>query len=206
MLVEHQGLRPSIDPRAHVAETAVLRGDVVVGAGTVVLDGAVLTAESGRVRVGEECVVMECAVLRGVVGHDCIVGSRVLVGPHAHLTGCHVEDEVFVATRASIFNGARLGRGSEVRIGAVVHVNSHLAAQVTVPIGWVAVGDPAELFPPEAHERLWPIQKAMRFGETVWGRRGPPQQGESIRRYAAGLRQRLASDRALDPPDTEGSG
>jgi carbonic anhydrase/acetyltransferase-like protein (isoleucine patch superfamily) len=197
MLLELQGKRPRIDPRAWVAPTAVVRGDVVVGAGSVVLDGAVLTAESGAVRIGQECVVMECAVLRGVVGHECVLGDGVLVGPHTHLSGCTVEDEVFIATRASIFNGARLGRASEVRIGAVVHVNSQLTAETMVPIGWVAVGDPAQLFPPEAHDALWPIQKAMRFGETVWGSRHPPRQGESIRRYAAGLRQRLGSGRGL---------
>jgi gamma-carbonic anhydrase len=28
----------------------------------------------------------------------------------------------------------------------VVHVNSTLEADTTVPIGWIAVGDPAELF------------------------------------------------------------
>jgi carbonic anhydrase/acetyltransferase-like protein (isoleucine patch superfamily) len=204
MLFEHRGSRPVIDPRAWVAPSAVLRGDVVVGAGSVVLDGAVLTAETGSVRIGEENVVMEHAVLRGVVGHDCLLGDGVLVGPHAHLSGCTVEDEVFIATRASIFNGARLGRASEVRIGAVVHVNSHVAREAMVPIGWIAVGSPAQLFPPDAHDDLWPIQKEMRFGETVWGSRRPPRQGQAIRRYAAGLRRRLAHAQRVrtddDPP------
>ena len=28
-------------------------------------------------------------------------------------------------------------------------------------LGWIAVGDPAEILPPEAHERIWEIQKAL---------------------------------------------
>jgi carbonic anhydrase/acetyltransferase-like protein (isoleucine patch superfamily) len=91
------------------------------------------------------------------------------VGPHAHLNGATVDDEVFLATGVSVFPGARIGHGSEVRINAVVHVNSALAPGTTVPIGWIAVGDPAELFPPERHDELWAIQERMDFPRTVFG-------------------------------------
>jgi len=70
------------------------------------------------------------------------LADHVLVGPHAHLSGCTVEDCVFVATGACVFNGARLGARSEVRINGVVHVNTAVPAGATVPIDWVAVGDP----------------------------------------------------------------
>jgi carbonic anhydrase/acetyltransferase-like protein (isoleucine patch superfamily) len=45
----------------------VLCGGFRVGAAARVLFGAVLTAEDGAVEVGERCVVMERALLRG---HD----------------------------------------------------------------------------------------------------------------------------------------
>jgi gamma-carbonic anhydrase len=93
----------------------------------------------------------------------------VLVGPHAHVNGAQIERDVFLATGASVFPGARVGHGSEVRIGAVVHVNSKLRPGTTVPIGWIAVGDPADLFAPDAHEELWPLQRAMDFPRTVFG-------------------------------------
>jgi len=51
----------------------------------------------------------------------------------------------------------------------VVHVNSTLPEGTTVPIGWIAVGDPAELFPPGAHDELWAVQKQMDFPGTVFG-------------------------------------
>jgi carbonic anhydrase/acetyltransferase-like protein (isoleucine patch superfamily) len=195
---ELEGKRPRIHPDARVAHSAVLRGDVSVGAGCVILDGAVLSAESGPIILGRDCVIMEHAVLRGTVGHACTLGDGILVGPHAHLTGCTIEDEVFVATGASIFNGARLGRGSEVRIGATVHVNSHLAAGTMLPIGWIAVGNPAQSFAPQEHATLWPIQKAMGFSETVWGARQKRPQGEHIRRYARRLRARLRQEKPIE--------
>jgi carbonic anhydrase/acetyltransferase-like protein (isoleucine patch superfamily) len=169
VLIEHEGMRPRIAESAYVAPTAVVCGNVRVGPDSRVLFGAVLTAEGGPVELGERCIVMENAVVRGREGHPAVLGDHVLVGPHAHVNGARIEHEVFLATGASVFPGARVGHGSEVRIGAVVHVNSSVREGTTVPIGWIAVGDPADLFPPEAHERLWPIQRQMDFPRTVFG-------------------------------------
>jgi gamma-carbonic anhydrase len=169
MLIEHEGQRPSVADSAYVAPTAVVCGDVTLGPDSRILFGAVLTAEGGRIEVGERCIVMENAVLRGREGHPVVLGDHVLVGPHAHVNGAQIERDVFLATGASVFPGARVGHGSEVRIGAVVHVNSNLRPGTTVPIGWIAVGDPADLFAPDAHEELWPVQRAMDFPRTVFG-------------------------------------
>jgi carbonic anhydrase/acetyltransferase-like protein (isoleucine patch superfamily) len=169
VLIEHEGKRPVIAASAYVAPTAVLCGEVTVGPDCRILFGAVLTAEGGPVEIGQRCIVMENAVLRGRAGHPVQLGDRVLVGPHAHINGAVVEDDVFLATGVSIFPGARVGSGSEVRINAVVHVNTHVRKDTTVPIGWIAVGDPAQLFPPDRHDEIWPVQRAMDFPRTVFG-------------------------------------
>ena len=169
MLIEHRGAAPTVDPSAYVAPNAVLCGDVHVGPEARVLFGAVLTAEDGRVEVGARCVVMENAVVRGRDGHPVTIGDDVMVGPHAHVNGATVGDGCFVATGASLFPGARLGDGAEVRINGVVQVNTVLAQDAIVPIGWVAVGDPAQILPPERHDEIWAIQKELDFVGTVYG-------------------------------------
>ena len=75
MLIEHLGKRPVIDPTARIAPTAVICGEVTVGLGTSVGFGAVLTAESGPIIVGRECVIMENAVIRGTRRHPVTVGD-----------------------------------------------------------------------------------------------------------------------------------
>ena len=85
------------------------------------------------------------------------------------MNGTVVEDDVYVATGASIFPGARIGAGCEVRIGAVVQVNTILASGTTVPINWIAAGDPAQLFPPGAHDEIWEVQRALDFPGAVFG-------------------------------------
>ena len=171
MLVEHRGKAPQVDPSAYVAPTAVLCGDVRVGAESRVLFGAVASAEDGVVEIGARCVVMENALLRGREDHPVKLGDDVLVGPHAHVNGSEVGDGSFLATGCSLFPGSRLGREVEVRINGVVHVNSVLEDRALVPIGWVAVGKPARIIAPWDHDEIWRIQEALDFPRTVYGLR-----------------------------------
>lgn len=169
MLLEHRGRQPSVDESAYVAPTAVLCGDVRVGPDSRVLFGAVLTAEDGHVEVGSRCVIMENALVRAREAHPVTLGDDVLVGPHAHVNGSVVGDGCFLATGCSLFPGSRLGRDVEVRINGVVHVNSVLADEALVPIGWVAVGNPARVIAPWDHDEIWRIQEALDFPRTVYG-------------------------------------
>ncbi|MFL6623465.1 MAG: gamma carbonic anhydrase family protein [Sulfurifustaceae bacterium] len=160
--------KPAIDPTAFVAPNAVVVGDVTIGPETVISYGAVLVAEGGRIAVGKNSVVMENAVIRSTRFNDCVIGNNVIVGPHCHLSGCRIEDEVFIATGASVFNGAHVKRHSELRINAIVHLRTVLEEESTVPIGWIAVGDPARCFPPDKHEEIWAIQKPLNFPEYIF--------------------------------------
>jgi carbonic anhydrase/acetyltransferase-like protein (isoleucine patch superfamily) len=169
MLLEHRGRSPQVDPSAYVAPTAVLCGDVRIGPDARVLFGAVLTAEDGTIEVGARCAIMENALVRGRARHPTTIGDDVLIGPHAHVNGTVIEAGCFIATGAALFPGARVGSGSEVRIHGVVQVNTVLEPGSTVPIGWVAVGDPAQILPPDRHEDIWAIQRELDFPGTVYG-------------------------------------
>ena len=169
MLIEHRGKRPAVDPSAYVAPTAVVCGDVRIGPDARVLFGAVISAEDGSVEVGARCVVMENALVRGRASHPVALGDDVLVGPHAHVNGSVVESGSFLATGSALFPGSRLGRNAEVRINGVVHVNTVLSDGAVVPIGWVAVGNPARIIAPWDHEEIWRIQQALDFPRTVYG-------------------------------------
>ena len=158
-----------IDPTAWVAPTAVVSGDVSLGAHSRVMSGAVVTGELGPVVIGSHVVVMEHALVRGRQQHPVRIGDAVLVGPHTHLNGTVVEDEVFIATGVSMFPGSKAGAGSELRINSVLHVSSELAPGTVLPIGWIAAGRPAELFPPDRHEELWAVQEPLDFPGAVYG-------------------------------------
>jgi carbonic anhydrase/acetyltransferase-like protein (isoleucine patch superfamily) len=207
MLLEHQGQCPHIHESAYVAPTAVVCGDVTIGENSRVLFGAVLVAEGGPVAIGAQCIIMENAVIRGTPRHPTRIGDHVLVGPRAYLTGCTVEDNAFLATGATIFNAARIGTRAEVRINGVVHLKTVIPPDTVVPIGWIAVGDPAQILPPNDHDRIWAVQEPLDFPGTVFGLPRAPA-GETImpemtRRYTRAL-ARHQGDVLLDDEEQSG--
>jgi carbonic anhydrase/acetyltransferase-like protein (isoleucine patch superfamily) len=163
------GKKPEIHPSAYIAPTASVCGDVKIGSNCRVMHGVSLIAEGGQISIGEHCIIFENAVVRSNTKHYATIGNFCIIGPNAHVVGCTVEDEVFIATGAAIFHGAHLGKGSEIRVNAVVHLKSRLKPGALVPIGWVAVGNPAKLFAPDQHEQIWEIQKPLNFPLTVYG-------------------------------------
>jgi carbonic anhydrase/acetyltransferase-like protein (isoleucine patch superfamily) len=191
MLLEHRGKRPRVDDSAYVAPNATICGDVTIGTESRVLFGAVITAEGGPVEIGTRCILMENAVIRGTRKHPTNIGNHVLVGPRASLSGCTVEDEAFLATGATIFNGSRVGARSEVRVNGVVQVKTFLPPGSTVPIGWIAVGDPAQIFPPKDHDAIWAIQEELDFTQTVFGLNRTATMSEIAGLYTRGLAAHL---------------
>jgi carbonic anhydrase/acetyltransferase-like protein (isoleucine patch superfamily) len=190
MIISHEGKSPRIDPSAFIAPTATVCGDVTIGPNCRVMHGAVVIAEGGHILIGAQGIIFENAVVRSNTRHSTIIGDYCLIGPNAHVVGCSVEDEVFIATGAAIFHGARLCKGSQVRINGVVHIKSRLEAGVVVPIGWVAVGDPAQIFSPDRHDRIWAIQKPLNFPLTVYGYE---REEASMQKITGRLAEALAS-------------
>lgn len=191
-------MTPEISPLATVARDCTVSGRVIIGPGCRILPGARIVAEGGgSIHLGRNCIVLENAVIRATARQDCRIGENCLIGPQAHVVGATLADEVFVATGASVFHGATIGKGAEVRINAVVHLRSTLPPGATVPIGWVAIGDPARILPPDQHEAIWEIQSRLDFPGFVYGLdRSDP---DLMRKVTARLSEELVSDDRSKP-------
>ncbi len=190
MLITHSSKKPFVDPSAWIAPNAVLCGDVTIGSGCRIMYGAQVIAETGSITIGRECIIMENAVLRSSSMHPLHIGNNCLIGPNAHVVGSTIEDEVFIATGAAVFHSSHLGKGSEIRINGVVHLKTNIPAGEMVPIGWVAVGNPALILPPDQHDRIWEVQKPLNFPLTVYGFE---REEASMVKITQRLSQRLAS-------------
>lgn len=199
MLFEHLGVSPRIHPEAVVAPSAVISGDVTIGAGCQVLHGAVITAEGGPIVIGEHVIVMENAMIRASAVHPVRVGDHTLVGPGCSISGATIGDEVFLATGTRVFNGAHIGKRSEVRINAIVQLRTHVPEGTVVPIGWVAVGDPLQLYSPDRADEIWAAQQELDFPGFIFGidRDTPDLMVQLTERYARSL-SRHADDRLID--------
>ncbi|HEY1866895.1 MAG TPA: hypothetical protein VGG70_01280, partial [Candidatus Cybelea sp.] len=112
MILSSGTKRPKIHSSAYVAPTAIVAGEVTIGAESAVLHGAVITSEGAPVAIGAHTVIMENAVIKASGGSalqfPCAVGDRCIVGPQAYIVGARVGNGCLVAAGARVFNGATL--------------------------------------------------------------------------------------------------
>jgi carbonic anhydrase/acetyltransferase-like protein (isoleucine patch superfamily) len=141
---ELDGRRPRVHPDAFVAPTAVLIGDVEVGAGASIWFGAVLRGDQATITVGAGTNVQDNAVLHCAVGLPTLIGENVTIGHLACLEGCVVDAGALVGSGSIMLQRSRLGAGAMLAAGAV------LAEGREVPAGHLAAGVPAQVKKPLA--------------------------------------------------------
>jgi len=65
MIIKHLDKVPEIDFSAFIAPNAVICGDVKIGKNVRVMYGAQVIAENSSITIGDNCIVLENAVIRG---------------------------------------------------------------------------------------------------------------------------------------------
>ena len=126
---------------ARIEPGAIIRDQVEIGDGAVIMMGAILNI--GAI-VGPGTMIDMGAVLggRATVGSRCHVGAgAVLAGvvEPASAKPVVLEDDVLIGANAVVLEGVRVGRGAVVAAGALVLENT------VVPDGMVAMGVPAKV-------------------------------------------------------------
>jgi carbonic anhydrase/acetyltransferase-like protein (isoleucine patch superfamily) len=136
---EFEGKRPQVHPDAYIAPTAVLIGDVEVGAGASVWFGAVLRGDEAPIKVGDGANVQDNAVIHCARDLPTVIEHDASVGHSAQLEGCIVETGAVVGMGATMLQRSRLGAGSMLAAGAV------LGEGQEIPAGHMAAGVPASV-------------------------------------------------------------
>jgi carbonic anhydrase/acetyltransferase-like protein (isoleucine patch superfamily) len=132
----------AIHPTAFLAPTAVVLGDVTLGARASVWYGAVLRGDMAPITVGEATNLQDGTIVHVDEGVPATIGARVGVGHRAILHGCTVEDECLVGMGVILLNYVHVGRGSVIAAGAVVPEG------VVIPPGSLVMGVPARVVRP----------------------------------------------------------
>jgi len=134
---EFNGKRPTVHPDAYVAPTAVLIGDVRIGAGASIWFGAVLRGDESHIVVGEGSNVQDGCIVHCSENLPTVIGREASLGHLACIEGCTVEDGALVGTGAIMLHRSRVGTGAVLAAGSVL-----LEGQ-EVPAGKLAAGVPA---------------------------------------------------------------
>ena len=128
-----------VEEAAFLASNATIVGDVRIGAGSSVWFGSVLRGDTESIRIGCNTNVQDLCLLHADPGYPCTVGNGVTLGHGAIVHGAQIEDDVMIAMRSVVMNGAKVGTGSIIGAGAV------LVEGVEIPPGSVVVGIPGKI-------------------------------------------------------------
>jgi len=153
---------PKLGPGVYIAKTAVVLGDVTIGARSSVWYGAVLRGDINRIVVGHHSNIQDNAVLHLADDFGCIIGNWVTIGHGAIVHACKVGDEVLVGMGAVILDGAVIGKQSIIGAKALVKQG------MKIPPGSLVLGAPArvarKLTPKERAGLKWWAQKYVDNG------------------------------------------
>ena len=164
-----EGITPVVHPDAHVHETAVLIGDVIIGAGCYVGPNASLRGDFGRIIVETGANVQDTCVMHTFPGKDCIVERDGHVGHGAVLHGCRIGINAMIGMKAVVMDDAVIGESS------IVAATAFVAAGFECPPRSLVMGTPAK------------IKRELSDKEIAWKTRGTHEYQQLAGRCKASL-------------------
>jgi len=156
------GITPVVDPSAFVHPSAVLIGDVIVGAGCYIGPCASLRGDFGRIEVRAGANLQDTCVMHGFPGTDTVVEEDGHIGHGAVLHGCIVQRNGLVGMNAVVNDNAVVGES------AIVAAMAFVKAGFVVPPRTLVAGVPAKVIRALTDTELkWKIEGTQSYGELA---------------------------------------
>jgi phenylacetic acid degradation protein len=156
------GVTPVVDLTAYVHPSAVLVGDVIVGAGCYVGPCASLRGDFGRIEIRAGANLQDACVAHGFPGTDTVVAEDGHIGHGAILHGCIIERNALIGMNAVVNDHAVIGESAFVAAMAFVK------AKMVVPPRTRAAGMPARVVRAlTEQERAWEIEGTRSYQELT---------------------------------------
>jgi len=156
------GITPVVDPTAFVHPSAVLIGDVVVGAGCYIGPAACLRGDFGHIEIRAGANVQDTCVLHGFPGTGTVVEEDGHIGHGAVLHGCRVERNGLVGMNAVVNDNAVVGDS------AIVAAMAFVKAGMVIPPRTIAAGVPAKVLRALTETELaWKIEGTRHYQDLT---------------------------------------
>ena len=156
------GVTPVVDPTAFVHPSAVLIGDVIVGARCYVGPAASLRGDFGRIEVRAGANIQDCCVMHGFPQTDTVVEEEGHIGHGAILHGCIVRRNALVGMNAVVNDNAQIGES------AIVAAMAFVKAGMIVPPRTLVAGVPAKVVRALTEQELaWKVEGTQSYQELT---------------------------------------
>ncbi len=159
---EFDGIVPVVDPRSYVHPTAVLIGDVIVGANCYIGANSVLRGDFGRLILQTGSNLQDTCVMHCFPECDTIIEEDGHIGHGAILHGCRVGRNAMIGMNAVIMDNAVIGEESIVAAMAFVKAN------MTVPPRSLVAGVPGKIMRRVTQEEIdWKTRGTRVYQDLV---------------------------------------
>lgn len=136
---EIDGLRPVVHPSAYVHPSAVLIGDVIVGARCYVGPLASLRGDFGRLVMEDGANLQDTCVMHGFPGTDTVIGVDGHIGHGAVIHGARIGRNALVGMNAVVMDNAVVGDE------CIVAASAFIKAGMEIPPRKLVAGVPAKI-------------------------------------------------------------
>ena len=164
-----EGITPVVHPDAFVHETAVLIGDVIIGASCYIGPNASLRGDFGRIIVEQGANVQDTCVMHSFPDKDCVVERNGHIGHGAVLHGCRIGVNAMVGMKSVVMDDAVIAESS------IVGACSFVPANFKCPPRSLVLGTPAR------------FKRELSDQEIEWKSRGTVEYQELVERCHASL-------------------
>ena len=144
MLKPFGTIYPSIHAGAFVSETAVIIGNVHIGAQSSIWHNVVIRGDVNSIRIGCRTNIQDLSLLHVTgqkgerhPGYPLSIGNNVTVGHNVTLHGCTIENCALIGMNAVIMDG------SVVHEGAMIAAGSLVTERTVIPPWTLWMGSPA---------------------------------------------------------------
>jgi carbonic anhydrase/acetyltransferase-like protein (isoleucine patch superfamily) len=104
----------------YIAHSAVVTGDVVLGAGVNIWYGCVLRGDVARLTLGARVNVQDGSIVHADYGEPQVIEDGVVIGHAAVLHGLRIGHDSLVGIGARLLAGSEVGEESIIASGAIV--------------------------------------------------------------------------------------
>jgi len=125
MIRAYKGITPTVGKDVYIDESAVVIGDVKIGAFSSVWCNVTIRGDVNNICIGKKTSIQDNSMIH--VTHDThptIVGNNVTIGHSVNLHGCVIEDYCLIGIGATILDGVTIGKNSIIGAGSVVSPNT----------------------------------------------------------------------------------
>jgi len=147
---------PKVSKTSYIHPQAVIIGDVEIGDRCFVAAGAVLRADSGKIRIGNGTSIQENVVLHVDIDKNTIIHDHVIIAHGAMLHGTTVKSYVLVGMNSVLMNGVFCEDHVLIASGSLVKEGFHIPSNVLV------VGNPAKIVKPLSREQKKAIHQGVK--------------------------------------------